>query len=119
MSLLCGYPSELTVFRCISDLGELAGFIDLVFQAQGGIDSLLPGTDDTSLAEYMLHRALIWSHSTDPAKFVRTKTNILQIMSRIVSDDEEAGVGARAWGVYYPLWWVSWSMVEWETKSPK
>ena len=38
MSLLCGFSSELTVFRYISDLGELAGFIDLVFQVQGGID---------------------------------------------------------------------------------
>ena len=97
MSLLCGYPSELTVFRCISDLGELAGFIDLIFQAQGGIDSLLPGPEDTSLAEYMLHRALIWSHNTDPAKYVRTKTNVLQVMSRIISDDEGEGSGVEAW----------------------
>ena len=97
MSLLCGFSSELTVFRYISDLGELAGFIDLVFQAQGGIDSLLPGPEDTRLAEYMLHRALIWSHSTDPAKYVRTKTNVVQVVSKIVNDDDEEGAGARAW----------------------
>ena len=97
MSLLCGFSSELTVFRYISDLGELAGFIDLVFQVQGGIDSLLPGPEDTRLAEYMLHRALIWSHSTDPAKYVRTKTNVLQVMSKIVNDDDEEGAGVRAW----------------------
>ena len=93
ISLLCGYPSELTAFRCISDLDELAWFIDVVFQAQGGIESLLPGPEDTSLAEYMLHRALIWSHDTDPAKFVRT--NILQVMSGIVSDDDDGGEGAN------------------------
>ena len=69
----------------------------MVFQTQGGIESLLPGPEDTSLAEYMLHRALIWSHDTDPAKFVRTKTNILQVMSSIVSYDDDGGEGTSAW----------------------
>ena len=50
------------------------------------------------MAEYMLHRALIWGATTDPAKFVRTKSNVLAIMGRIASDDDDtegAAAGAR------------------------
>ena len=70
MSLLSGHPSELTAFRCINDLGQLAELVDMVFVAQEAMDSLSMDPEDTSIAEYMLHRALIWGVKTDTAKFV-------------------------------------------------
>ena len=98
MSLLSGYPSELTALRTITDVGSLANLIDLVFQAQGGLDSLLSSPLNTSMAEHILHRALIWGATTDPARFVRTRCNVLAIMSHIISDynDEDEAV-AGAW----------------------
>ena len=76
MSLLSVYPSELTAFSNITDLGNLADLIDLIIQAQGGLDSLSSIPIDTRIAEYMLHRALIWGATTDPAKSVRTRSNV-------------------------------------------
>ena len=55
--------------------------------AQGGIDSLSRNPADISLAEYMLHRALIWGSEVDPACFVWVKTNVLQAMAGIISVD--------------------------------
>ena len=93
MSLLSGHPSELTAFRGISDLGQLADLVDSVFIAQGAMDK-----DDTSMAEYMLHRALILGAKTDSAKFVRSKTNIMAVMCLIVCDDDrQPGISAGAW----------------------
>ena len=104
MSLLSRRPSEHTAFRSIDDLGKLVDLIDLVFQAQGALDSLTMDPEDTSVAKYMLHRALIWGAKTDPAKSVRPKTNILAVMRLIISDDDQqVGNAAGAWQKECPL----------------
>ena len=85
MSLLSGYPSELTALRTINDLGSLDNLIDQVFFNLGGLDSLSLCPLDTSMAECMLKRALILGPTTDPAKFVRTGSNVLAIMRHMTA----------------------------------